>query len=254
MAQPRLRVPSPRPLQLDRSELPFEPKNEQGVVYLFARLAEQLGVKVELVQTRFPDCVALKDGKRIEIEFEFRSRNYDHPRPCDWLVCWRHDWAGIPAQMQVVELRRVFGIGRGVWSVSLDGSVADRIPRGGGASRTGYSVPPQAGEGDLILIYRPHPERRISEIVQVASPIFKAKRDDTRREDWFARYRLATVLRNPITWDLLKSELPQANFVRGGMLARYSLLDNWERLFDLIVAENPAAAGDLRDFSPNNLR
>jgi len=45
--------------------------NEGFVVYLFSRFHEQLGFeKVLKIGSTFPDCIALKDGKEVRIEFE----------------------------------------------------------------------------------------------------------------------------------------------------------------------------------------
>jgi len=89
------------------------PINEQGVVLLFGMVASDLGFAVEGVGTGFPDCEAKrtvsKTGhlERVQIEFEFRSRNFrDHghdPAGCDLIVCWVHNWPECP--VEVLELR-----------------------------------------------------------------------------------------------------------------------------------------------------
>jgi len=93
-----------------------EPVNEQGVVLLFGMLAKDLGYLIEAVQKGFPDCeakrqIAPERWQRVNIEFEFESRNFrDHGHPsngCDVIVCWRHNWDECPAQIEVVELSRV---------------------------------------------------------------------------------------------------------------------------------------------------
>ena len=92
------------------------PVNENGVVFLFGMVARELGYSVEAIQIGFPDCEAKRQvgpGKwqRVTIEFEFESRNFaDHghdPTGCDVLVCWNHNWAEAPSELEVVELRRV---------------------------------------------------------------------------------------------------------------------------------------------------
>ena len=92
------------------------PINEQGVVYLFGMVSNELGLIVEAVQTGFPDCEAKRcvnrrenRWQRVRVEFEFRSRNFrDHGHDaakCDLIVCWEHDWADCP--LEVIELRTV---------------------------------------------------------------------------------------------------------------------------------------------------
>jgi hypothetical protein len=96
--------------------LRHEPVNEQGVVLLFGMLAKELGYVIEAVQTGFPDCeakrrIAPERWQRVDIEFEFESRNFrDHGHPstgCDVIVCWRHNWEECPENIEVVELSSV---------------------------------------------------------------------------------------------------------------------------------------------------
>jgi HNH endonuclease len=101
---------------IDFRGLRHEPVNEQGVVLLFGMVAKELGYLVESVQKGFPDCEAKRQigpdrWQRVNIEFEFESRNFrDHGHPvdgCDVIVCWRHNWAECPKQIEVVELSNV---------------------------------------------------------------------------------------------------------------------------------------------------
>jgi hypothetical protein len=94
----------------------YEPVNEAGVICVFGRLAETLGIHVERMQTGFPDCEAMREvetGKwqRVRIEFEFESRNFlihkHPPEGCDLIICWTHNWPECPAHLEVVELKRV---------------------------------------------------------------------------------------------------------------------------------------------------
>ena len=93
--------------------LRHEPVKEQGVVLLFGMVAKHLGYVVESVQAGFPDCEAKrqigpKRWQRVNIEFEFESRNFrDHGHPltgCDVIVCWRHNWHDCPAHIEVLDL------------------------------------------------------------------------------------------------------------------------------------------------------
>jgi len=96
--------------------LQHAPINEQGVVYLFGMVSDELGFMVEAVQGAFPDCEAKRciDEKRqrwqrVRIEFEYRSKHFsDHrhdPDGCDLIVCWEHNWPECP--IEVLELRTV---------------------------------------------------------------------------------------------------------------------------------------------------
>ena len=98
---------------LDFPTLRHEPVNEQGVVLLFGMVAKHLGYVVEAVQKGFPDCEAMRQvaperWQRVNIEFEFESKNFrDHGHPltgCDVIVCWRHNWPDCPDHIEVLEL------------------------------------------------------------------------------------------------------------------------------------------------------
>jgi len=96
--------------------LRYEPVNEQGVVLLFGMLAKDLGYVIEAVQKGFPDCEAMRQvapdrWQRVQIEFEFESKNFrDHGHPltgCDVIVCWRHNWDECPKHIDVLELSSI---------------------------------------------------------------------------------------------------------------------------------------------------
>lgn len=89
------------------------PVNEQGVVFLFATLATDLGYLIDSLGSEFPDCEAKrrvgKAWERVRIEFEFESRNFSvhahDPEGCDLIVCWEHNWPECP--LEVLELKTV---------------------------------------------------------------------------------------------------------------------------------------------------
>lgn len=97
--------------------LVYSPINEQGVVYLFGLIANDLNIRVESIQQGYPDCTAIRyvgKGKweRINIEFEFKSSNFDHdPDKCDILVCWEDDLKGVKRDslkgLEIIELKSI---------------------------------------------------------------------------------------------------------------------------------------------------
>jgi len=106
----RLRIVGPR------SQIPdlvYEPVNEQGVIFLFAKYHKELGIEyIEGIQQGFPDAFGRRKIGRIEyepvdIEFEFKSidfNNHGHnPKECDVIVCWEHNWPQCP--LKVIELK-----------------------------------------------------------------------------------------------------------------------------------------------------
>jgi hypothetical protein len=102
----------------DRRPMTNAPVNELGVMVLFGMVAAGLGLQVESVQGKFPDCIAKRQvapGKwqYLRIEFEYESKNFKlhghDPKVCDMIVCWRHNWKDIPPDLEVIELSRLVG-------------------------------------------------------------------------------------------------------------------------------------------------
>ncbi|MBX3007618.1 MAG: hypothetical protein KF816_06275 [Melioribacteraceae bacterium] len=91
----------------------WAPVNEQGVVFLFGKIAHELGMYVEVVRPGYPDCIAKRYiGKgrwqEVRIEFEFKSSHFEthkHSKEeCDIIICWSHDWSNCPKHIEVIEL------------------------------------------------------------------------------------------------------------------------------------------------------
>ena len=101
---------------IDFRGLRHEPVNEQGVVFLFGMVARELGYLVEAIQGGFPDCEAKRQVSKgqwqpVQIEFEYESKNFlEHghdPEKCDLIVCWVHNWAECPGNLEVLPLSEV---------------------------------------------------------------------------------------------------------------------------------------------------
>ena len=88
------------------------PSSEQGVVFLFGMVSEELGFSIEGVWQDFPDCKAKRtinhitgEQQDVWIEFEPKSRDFDHdPKKCDLIVCWKDNWPDCP--IEVLELSK----------------------------------------------------------------------------------------------------------------------------------------------------
>lgn len=94
--------------------LVYAPTNEQGVVFLFGKIAHEFGMYVELIRTGYPDCIAKryigKDSwEDVKIEFEFKSSDFlkhkHNPDEVDIIVCWEHDWQDCPKSIEILELK-----------------------------------------------------------------------------------------------------------------------------------------------------
>lgn len=89
----------------------YGPLNENGVIFLFSKIHDKLGINIEAIQVSFPDAKGRrrtsKGWEDVWIEFEFKSsqfkaHNHD-PKECDIIVCWEHNWEDCP--LEVIELR-----------------------------------------------------------------------------------------------------------------------------------------------------
>ncbi len=93
--------------------LVYSPTNENGVIFLFGKVMEDLNMYIEEIKPGFPDCIGRrftgKGWERVTIEFEYRSssfKQHNHdPSGCDLIVCWEHDWPKCP--VEVLELREI---------------------------------------------------------------------------------------------------------------------------------------------------
>jgi len=246
-----------RPARLPTgSPLEYEPQNELGVAYLFSHVARQLGLTVERVQDGFPDCIAYKAGRRVRIEFEYRSRNFrDHghdPRGCDWIVCWIHDWPDVPPRLHVKELRTYFGLGWDVWLQPLDPKWRSEVSRMNSGT---WSVSRQAKKGDLVLFYYATPYRYVGDIVVVEEPLKRVRAGWKRGEDSMARVRRVCSLKAPLHLQQLRRHpvLGNAGFVRASMQGRHKATEYWPELYQLILSLNPGAREKLRGWAPEQV-
>lgn len=93
--------------------LVYSPMNENGVIFLFGKVMEDLNMYIEEIKPGFPDCTGRRfNGKgweKIYIEFEYLSSNFKlhkhNPKGCDMIVCWEHDWP--ECKLEVIELKDV---------------------------------------------------------------------------------------------------------------------------------------------------
>jgi hypothetical protein len=252
-------LPEYRPSRLPSSApLDYEPSNEQGVVYLFSHLArKRFGLHVERVQAGFPDCVEYRNGQRVRIEFEHRSRNFavhgHDPGGCDWIVCWIHDWPAAPSRLRVVELRREFGLGFNVWFQPVGGKYREILGRT--KSSDLWSVPSLAIEGDLLLFYRTSPDTFIRDLFRLCGPVTYCPAGWKNGKDWMGPIRRVCTLKAPVHLSDLRTHkvIKDAGFVRGSMRGRFKASEYWPELYQMIVARNPAVEGHLRSFGPERL-
>ena len=140
-----------------------------GVVYLFANIAKKLQFRIEAIRVAYPDCIAYRHvgdrEKRVRIEFEFKSSNFKahrhDPALCDCIVCWHHDCPTIPRHIEVIELKRFFGVPFKVWIQAAHKSQQHWLDE---VDRINWALSPRVTHGDLLLMYRSYPVCSITDI------------------------------------------------------------------------------------------
>ena len=100
---------------MDFGEMIYEPIDKVGVIFLFSKIQQELGIKVEKIQPSFPEAKCLKKTKRgwevIWLGFEYKSSDFkEHQhdqKECDMLICWKDDWKDRPSTPKVIELKKI---------------------------------------------------------------------------------------------------------------------------------------------------
>jgi len=260
MSRKRPKQTGHRPDILDGASLHYAPENELGVVYLFAELAKRWRLRIDRIQSAFPDCLAYqktqRGERRIRIEFEFKSRSFKlhgHPvRGCDWLVCWEHNWPDSPPSLNIVELRREFGLGFNVWVTPVNDPYKDVLDS---MTAGTWSVASQSNKADLQVFYLTAPQKQIRYVYRLRErPEYVPSRRKPGR-DYMARISRVCRLDAPIFLEDLRSHrvLSTAAFVRGKMRNRYNATEHWPFLYDMIVRRNPKARRRLAAYAPQIL-
>jgi hypothetical protein len=91
--------------------LVYAPINENGVIFLFGKIADDLNMYIEEIKPGYPDCIGRRyNGKgweKVAIEFEYKSSNFKlhkhDPKDCDIIICWENDWKDCP--LEIIELK-----------------------------------------------------------------------------------------------------------------------------------------------------
>jgi hypothetical protein len=238
-----------RPVQV--KGMAYAPTNEQGVVFLFGRLAPQIGFQAEEANTRFPDFVGWYRGQRRKIEVEFRSSNYKGhpPKGADLIVCWENDWEHRPKKYQhleILELKQYVGALPRVFMVGCDEKVRGEFPDH--YKRIHWSVPSKAQVGDLILLYRKAPAAEIRDLWKVTGQFMLDK-------TWGLEADLHRLVRleHPVTYRELKSDphTRHLGVVRQSFQGKRDITDEWALLYAKILSKNPGAKAALRDYAPD---
>lgn len=237
-----------------------------GVVYLFANIAKKLQFRIEEIRAAYPDCIAYRQvgdrEKMVKIEFEYRSSNFKahrhNPKLCDCIVCWHHDWHDVPGRIEVIELKKFFGVPFKVW---IQGAVKGEQHWLDKEDRCEWVLSPRVTEGDLLLMYRASPKCCITDIYRFSGS-GKVGHDSGERGNRKAPYFYGTVERvckldAPIFLDEMRGHrvLRTASFIRSNMRGRGGLLvsEYWPHLYAMLYARNPKHRRTLTKYAPEKI-
>jgi len=248
------------PLELRNAPMRYAPENELGVVYLFANVAKKMQLRIEVIQPHYPDCIAYRrvgDGeKRLRIEFEYRSssfRSHKHnSRQCDTIVCWHHDWPDAPSSIEIIELKRFFGVGAKVWIQPVIRSQWGYID---GYKHVNWAVSKRATPGDLLLMYRCAPAKEIRDVFVLDSQLSRGKADWRKGYCYGGHIKRIATLQAPLFLDDFRQHkiLKTASFVRRNMQGNLLVSEYWPYLYEMIISRNPKAVRALVKYSPDKI-
>jgi hypothetical protein len=252
-----------QPEVLEGAPLRYAPTNELGVVFLFAHLARRWRLHIDAIQPNFPDCIAYQkvqgQEKKIRIEFEYMSKNFlthgHDPEKCDCIVCWEHNWPDAPKKLQIIELRREFGLGFNVWIMPINDPYKEELDKINSYSPDEWSLPSQCHKGDLILYYLTQPQKSIQHIFVAVDRSLKTEAGWKPGKDYMGIVKRVCKLKAPIFLEDLRQHrvLSTAHFVRGSMQGRPNATEYWPYLYDMIVRRNPSVWAKLKKFAPEQI-
>jgi len=239
------------------------PQQELEIIFLFALFFKSLGfTKVKKIQHAFPDCIAYQEIssniKETIIEFEFKSINfYQHGHPaeeCDCIVCWEDNWLDKPKNLEVIELRKLFGIKPRIWAVAVGNDYKEELI---GSDEHNWTIPSRSHAGDLILFYYNAPESSFSDIFVIKGQYTKdvSVHQTLKETDIFADIRRISSIRAPLTYKEIKTDkiLSTSNMVKMRMQGRIDVTGEWHRIYELLVMKNPDLTEKLAEFAPEKI-
>jgi hypothetical protein len=249
-----------RPNALKNAPLERAPKNEIGVVFLFAHVAKRLQLRIEEIRPQFPDCIAYKKigdkEKLVRIEFEFRSSNFKahkhNPKNCDMIVCWHHDWPSSPNNIEIVELKRYFGVHIKVWIQPAIKSQWNYLDEN---NELDWGLSKRTTIGDLLLMYRCYPKKEISDICLLKGDLYRRKAGWRKGSCYGGIIKKIGHLKSPIFLDDMRNHkiIKTSSFIRKNLQGNHLVSEYWPYLYTMIVDRNPNLKRVLKEYSPDNM-
>lgn len=233
----------------------YAPTTESAVVFLFGLLARRLGFCVETVRPQFPDCIAVRRGKRCRIEFELRASEYQNhrhpPRGADIIVCWENDWEYRPAKyrhLEIISLKERVGATPRVLVVGCIACNDHELE----PARVEWNVPRNSQVDDLVIMYRAMPKARIEDAWKVVGPMhfFKKNNRQDRWPGYQAGIKRLVRFDVPVTYRELARD-PQTRdltIVQMKFRGKMDITDDWPILAAKTLKLNPRARLPLQNY------
>lgn len=175
-------------------------------------------------------------------------------RLCDYIVCWHHDWAAVPSNLEVIELKRYFGVPFKVWIQVAIKSQWDALDS---CDQLTWGLSTRVTQGDLILMYRGYPNCSITDLFSFTGSRLRRGRAGWREGDAnFGEIRRLSKLDSPVFLSDMRNHkvLRTAPFVRQNMQGRGLLVSEyWSYLFEMLHQRNPKHRPTLAKFSPEKV-
>jgi hypothetical protein len=253
-----------RPIPIKNAPLQYAPEGEMGVVFLFAAIAHKLQFRIEKIRAAYPDCIAYRhvgdSERRVRIEFEYKSSSFKlhghDPKLCDCIVCWHHDCPTLPRHIEVIELKRYFGVPFKVW---IQAAVRNQWDYLSTHNRMKWALSTRVTYGDLLLMYRCYPQCCITDVFKVTDARLKPGQPGWRvgGSANFGEIRRVCRLDSPVFLPEMRAHqiLRTASFVRSNMQGRGGLLvsEYWPHLYHMVYERNPKHRRLLMKYAPERL-
>jgi hypothetical protein len=240
-------------------------ENEKGVLFLFGMYAKKLGFRIQEIHTKYPDCIALKNNKPVQIEFEHTLSRFKvhlkedrYLKKCDCIIYWENEGMidiekmikeKTKKKIKFISLKNYLGLGTKVWIqpvIKREWSNLDKKIIRWGLSK-------KAEIGDLLLMYRCYPEKSIRDVYIVKSKLEEGTPSWREGKCCGGLIERLCCLDSPVTLDDFRNhrDLSNSSFVSGNMQGNLHVYPkDWKPLYAMIIKRNPSLKNILFNFSP----
>ena len=236
----------------------YEPRNEAGVIILFALLMKRLNFSgVVEAQKKFPDCIGRRQGQRVSIEFEYKSKTFithghleELGRKKCTIICWEDNWAKPPRNIEIISLSKKLGISNRVRLAHAKAVEDIEFLDNPNRKTVQWSMPKATKKGDLILIWRAGAGQSKFQDILLALEDASPKRGYSG----YGNCKILCHLKNPIALkdikrhkELKRTSLAKQQFYQG---MNNELTPYWPYVYELIIDRNSNVRKILKTFTP----